>query len=98
MKERDETELVGYKIKPGSMTINISPLGKLTRNVCLKCLHPSDKIKYEITRKDLERHNILCDRCFRYLEPGKKDTIVYQHVVRKDLVAFFRKKTKKKKK
>jgi hypothetical protein len=92
MKEIDETELVGYKIKPGSITVNISPIGKLTRNVCLKCLHPSDKIKYEITRKDLERHNTVCDRCFRYLETGKKDDVVYPHVERKDLVAFFRKK------
>ena len=92
MKEINETEVVGYKIEPGSKTVKISPLMEFTQDTCLKCLQPGDKIEYEITRKDLEGHSTVCDRCFRYLQTGKKENEIYPLLLRKDLVAFFRKK------
>jgi len=90
MKE-DETQIKGYKITPGRQTIKISPLAELTRDVCLKCLQPTDKKIIEIKNEETSRHTV-CDWCFRNIQSGKEEIDIYSHVVRKDLVAFFRKK------
>lgn len=94
MEEIKESEAIGYKIIPGSKTRELDPFGDLTRDVCVKCLQPTDKKIYEIVKRskiDIDR-NTVCDRCFRYLDTGKVNDDLYEHVIRKDLVAFYREK------